>query len=59
MPRYIGDPDVIPDHQLQKVLFAGDLTTTLATSCLSHAFSGSIPLLAGPPSLFFGNTVIG
>jgi hypothetical protein len=46
MSRYI-DPNVIPDHWLQLVLFASDFATTLASGCLSHAFPGSIPLLAG------------
>ncbi len=49
MPHYIGDPDVIPDHQPQQVLFAHDLAMTLATGFLSHALPSSILLLAGPP----------
>jgi hypothetical protein len=54
---YIGDPDVIPDHQLRKVFFASDLMMTFATGCLNRAFPGSILLLAGPPPL--RNTVTG
>ncbi len=49
--RYIGDLNMIPDHWLHQVLFAWDLATTLATSCLSHAFPCSILHLAGPPPL--------
>jgi hypothetical protein len=32
---YIGYPDVIPDHRLQWILFAHDLTMTLATAALA------------------------
>ncbi len=32
---YIGYPDMIPDHRLQWILFAHDLTTTLATAALA------------------------
>ncbi len=49
MSPYIGDPNMIPDHWLRYVLSVPNLTMTLATGCLSHAFPGFIPLLAGPP----------
>jgi hypothetical protein len=47
MSRYIGDPDVIPDHQPQSVLCARDSCKTLATSCFSHLFCPSSILMAG------------
>ncbi len=45
-PVSLGNPNVIPDRS---VLLQILLRPTIATGCLSHAFPGSILLLAGPP----------
>jgi hypothetical protein len=50
LSHYIGDPDMIPDHRLRKVLFACGFTATLATLLVPVPFStqatdyGDIPL---------------
>jgi hypothetical protein len=50
LPHYIKLPlhIIVHPQSLEKV-FACNLEMTLATSCLSHAFLSSIPLLADPP----------
>jgi hypothetical protein len=39
MSPYIGDPDMIPDHQLWSVLFARDLVTALATPIVTDSLT--------------------
>ncbi len=63
LSRYIGDPHMIPSLALQP--FSGCFTSLRADNWksrldrISHAFPGSIPLLAGPPPPPPGNTVTG